>query len=409
MTFVVGAGGAGKSTVAAALAVDAHRAGRRVLLASIDGADPSDLVSDVALEVRRIDPLAVLESQYRLLTTALAMSGGHDHGGGPTLPDPEELTSLPGGEPLTALLEVVRCADSGEWDEVIVDCPGPLSWREIVATPGAVAGYVERIWPRHARVVASTGQDVRAAVLVELVDRVVAAATSVTAVLEDDRRTSAVVVARPSARSFATARELLAVTSFHGVRVDRVVAAGVIPDLGAGAPSSVLGTHPGVFWMDRAHAEHRAALEEFRGAVGDLRVDVVSAQPTEPVGSTALGAVAADLNGQPAAGHGGAALAALSPRVRHESGHGLDSVYVMDVPLPFVDTDSVAVGRVEDDVIVSAQGSRRRLRLASVLRRCVVTGAGVDDGVLSVTFAPDPALWPENLQKADAPGESGDG
>ncbi|MBY6545258.1 ArsA family ATPase [Rhodococcus sp. BP-359] len=380
-----------------------------MLLASIDGADPSDLVSDVALEVRRIDPLAVLESQYRLLTTALAMSGGHDHGGGPTLPDPEELTSLPGGEPLTALLEVVRCADSGEWDEVIVDCPGPLSWREIVATPGAVAGYVERIWPRHARVVASTGQDVRAAVLVELVDRVVAAATSVTAVLEDDRRTSAVVVARPSARSFATARELLAVTSFHGVRVDRVVAAGVIPDLGAGAPSSVLGTHPGVFWMDRAHAEHRAALEEFRGAVGDLRVDVVSAQPTEPVGSTALGAVAADLNGQPAAGHGGAALAALSPRVRHESGHGLDSVYVMDVPLPFVDTDSVAVGRVEDDVIVSAQGSRRRLRLASVLRRCVVTGAGVDDGVLSVTFAPDPALWPENLQKADAPGESGDG
>ncbi|WP_308115850.1 ArsA-related P-loop ATPase [Rhodococcus sp. BP-241] len=408
MTFVVGAGGAGKSTVAAALAVDAHRAGRRVLLASVDGADPSDLVPDVAVEVLRIDPSAVLESQYRLLTTALAMAGRHDHGAGPTLPDPEELTSLPGAEPLTALLEVVRVADSGEWDDVIVDCPGPMSWREIVATPGAVAGYVERIWPRHARVVASTGQDVRAAVLVELVDRVVAAATSVTAVLEDDGRTYAVVVSRPTARSFATARELVAVTSFHGVRVDRVVAVGVIPDLGAGAPSSVLGTHPGVFWMDRAHAEHRAALAEFRGAVGDLRVDVVSAQPTEPVGSTALGAVAADLNGQVAAGHGGA-LPALSPRVRHESGQGLDSVYVMDVPLPFVDTDSVAVGRVEDDVIVSAQGSRRRLRLASVLRRCVVTGAGVDDGVLSVTFAPDPALWPENLQKTDVPGESGDG
>src|SRR5690625_6032549 len=38
---------------------------------------------------------------------------------------------------------------------------------------------------------------------------------------------------------------------------------------------------------------------------------------------------------------------------------------------------------------------RSRLRLPSVLRRCTVTGARLDDGALSVRFAPDPAVRSE--------------
>ena len=78
----------------------------------------------------------------------------------------------------------------------------------------------------------------------------------------------------------------------------------------------------------------------------------------------------------------------------HESGTGLKSVYRWDVALPLVDPQSVDLGRVDDDLIVSAAGMRRRLRLPSVLRRCTVTGARLDDGALSVRFAPDPAVWP---------------
>ncbi|MGB3769677.1 MAG: ArsA-related P-loop ATPase [Rhodococcus sp. (in: high G+C Gram-positive bacteria)] len=414
ITFVIGVGGTGKSTVAAALALKMHRDGLRVLLLSVDGTDPSTLVADTDVPCERVDPLSVLESQYRAVASALALSGRHDHGGGPSLPDPEELTAFPGAEPLTALLEVVRRANSGDWDRIVVDCPGAASWREMLATPSSIVGYLDRIWPHHSRVVASTGQDLRVGVLVAIVDRITDAASSVASVLGDSARASAIVVTGPSSRVLASTRELLAVTSFHGMHVDRVVANAVAPDLGGSAPTSVLGAHPAVFWMDRARAEHRAALDAFAETVGELRIDVVSAQPTEPVGSVPLSVVADQVDGQVGEGYGRAGLPASAPRVKRRSGSGLDSVYVMEVPLPFVDADTVAVGRVEDDVIVSAQGSRRRLRLASVLRRCTVTGAAIDDDVLTISFTPDPALWPENLQSPitgeRAPGgESRDG
>jgi arsenite-transporting ATPase len=49
---------------------------------------------------------------------------------------------------------------------------------------------------------------------------------------------------------------------------------------------------------------------------------------------------------------------------------------------------------VEDDLIVGADGIRRRLRLAPVLRRCTVDGAELGGGLLVVRFRPDPEVWP---------------
>ena len=94
---------------------------------------------------------------------------------------------------------------------------------------------------------------------------------------------------------------------------------------------------------------------------------------------------------------GGADIAARrfdKPMVAHESGSGLESVYTMTLRLPVVDPSTVSLGRVEDDVIIGADGTRKRVRLASVLRRCVVLGAEFESGNLVVRFRPDPALWP---------------
>jgi arsenite-transporting ATPase len=49
---------------------------------------------------------------------------------------------------------------------------------------------------------------------------------------------------------------------------------------------------------------------------------------------------------------------------------------------------------VEDDLIVGADGVKRRVRLAPVLRRCTVADAELDDGYLIVRFQPDPEVWP---------------
>uniref|UniRef100_UPI003D77361B ArsA family ATPase n=1 Tax=Nocardia carnea TaxID=37328 RepID=UPI003D77361B len=91
---------------------------------------------------------------------------------------------------------------------------------------------------------------------------------------------------------------------------------------------------------------------------------------------------------------GSAAAEAAAPAVRLESGAGLHSVYALRIQLPVADPATLRLGRVEDDLIVGADGVRRRLRLAPVLRRCTVSTAELDDGYLVVRFRPDPQEWP---------------
>ncbi|WP_282956138.1 ArsA-related P-loop ATPase, partial [Rhodococcoides kroppenstedtii] len=174
----------------------------------------------------------------------------------------EELTGVPVAETVAALAEVVRLADRDDVDHVVVDGPSAGEWVDVVATPASVAGYLDRIWPQHARVVAATSGDLRAAVLVQVVDRIAETVTRIGAALGDPDRTDALVVAAPRARSVAGARDLLASTVFHGVAVSGLVIDGVQPDLGGAVPTSVLGTHPAVYWAERRRAEHLAAVRD---------------------------------------------------------------------------------------------------------------------------------------------------
>jgi len=52
------------------------------------------------------------------------------------------------------------------------------------------------------------------------------------------------------------------------------------------------------------------------------------------------------------------------------------------------------LGRVDDDLIIGAGGMRRRVRLASVLRRCIVVEAQLKGSELTVRFRPNPEVWP---------------
>ena len=405
----VGAGGTGKSTVAAAAALGLAGSGRRVLLASID---QSHSLTDVlavpasrtgeAAAVRRlrsgvdlveIDTLGVLESRYRSMAGLLSLAGRHDHGTGLSALDPEELTGVPGAQDLVGLQEVLGFATRGDWDYVLVDCPGIADWLRIAAVPSMVSDYLERVWPRHRRVSAGIGRDPRLTVLVALLERIDAGAAEVREMLADSENTSATVVATAESVVLHRTRELLAATSLLGVCVDEVIVNKVVPQLGS-APSSVLGTHPAVFWLEAQRSAQQQLLAEFVADVAPVRVRTVGTCAREPVGWVSLEEIANDVI-DPERSTGTSAHPSADPVVGLESGSGLESVYVMAVHLPLVDAGTVSVGRVEDDVIVSAGGVRRRFRLASVLRRCNVVSAEFDDDTLFIRFVPDPSVWPQ--------------
>mgnify|MGYP000931797948 CR=1 FL=1 len=60
----------------------------------------------------------------------------------------------------------------------------------------------------------------------------------------------------------------------------------------------------------------------------------------------------------------------------------------------FVKPEPIKVVRVDDDLIIGVGAMRRRVRLASVLRRCIVVDAALRDNQLTVRFRPNPEVWP---------------
>jgi arsenite-transporting ATPase len=66
----------------------------------------------------------------------------------------------------------------------------------------------------------------------------------------------------------------------------------------------------------------------------------------------------------------------------------------MRLELPQLDARALRLGRVGDDLIIGVADLRRRVRLAPVLRRCIVTDATVRGEELTVRFRPNPQVWP---------------
>ena len=77
-----------------------------------------------------------------------------------------------------------------------------------------------------------------------------------------------------------------------------------------------------------------------------------------------------------------------------QTGRGLDAVYRMRLELSQPDTGAISLGRAGDDLVISVAGVRRRIRLAPVLRRCIVIDATLRGGELTIRFRPDPEVWP---------------
>jgi arsenite-transporting ATPase len=67
----------------------------------------------------------------------------------------------------------------------------------------------------------------------------------------------------------------------------------------------------------------------------------------------------------------------------------------MRLTLPQLSPGELTLGRVDDDLIISVGGLRRRVRLASVLRRCTVLDAHLKGSELTLRFRPDPEVWPK--------------
>ncbi|WP_431941977.1 ArsA family ATPase [Nocardia grenadensis] len=428
----VGKGGVGKTTLACARAMSCARAGQRILVASLDqahslgdalgfrfahdpGAVPGIIRVVPGLEVIELDSLALLEERFGALTELLRTDPGHDHGIDLAALDPAELTGLPGVQELLMLVEIAQYVADDEWDAIVLDCPPTADMLRIVTMPETVLGYLDRVWPPHHRMMSSIGTDIRRAVLAATVQRVVTAVGEVRDLLADSDRTSARLITLAERVAVAESARVRSATALLGLRLDAVVVNKV---LAAVPPPGPEPQHPAVRWYLNRCAEQWDVISGLQRSMPEVPILVAEhtgAEPVGPVPLAALSCVVAESEMTPGSGTDGVRLdsgggvrddpgsapipgdgtASTVPAVRLESGAGLQSVYAMRIHLPVADPATLRLGRVEDDLIVGADGVRRRLRLAPVLRRCTVSTAELDNGYLVIRFRPDPQEWPK--------------
>lgn len=410
ISFFVGKGGVGKSTLASATAVRAALSGDRVLAISTDQAhslgdvlgmpiEPSGSTDPVRvfteerggdtggghLDALALDTLALLESAWRVTAPVLAAQfPGSDLKG----LAPEELSALPGIQEVLGLRTVADLANSGRWDYVVVDCASTADALRMLTLPAAFAEYVERCWPRHRRLSSTVG-DVRAAATVALVEAVGAGVESLAELLKDGERVSAHLVLTPERVVAAEAVRVLGSLALMGVPIAELIVNQVLFQDDSFEYRN-LPEHPAFDWYAARISEQQSVLEELARSIGNVEMVLTPHLAAEPIGPKALG----QLLDEARLRDGSAPPAPLRPVVDRESGSGLEAVYRMRLELPQLDPGSLSLGRAGDDLIIGVAGLRRRVRLASVLRRCIVTDAALRGSELTVRFRPNPEVWP---------------
>ena len=398
LLLLTGAGGAGTTTVAAATALRAARAGTKTLLlaprppldpaagpagalgVSVRPGDAEPLEVEPGLALLQADPHAVtarawagLEAPLRAVLGAL----------GTDPLDPEEFTAPPGAADVVALLALRDAAVAG-WDLVVADA-GPLDAAvALAALPATLTRLLERTLPLERRMLwamghgAAPGVPVPGRGAVQAVERLHAELAAAATLLASPATSARLVVtAEPAAPAQALrARTALALA---GVAVEGVVVNRLVP---AGRSS----------WLAARSAAQRRVLADVARAFAPLPVTGL-AEHAEPVlGAAALEDLASGLEApadDPAAPSPQTTAApGVAPRVERDG-----EAYLLVLALPGARAGDIGLARRGDELLLDVAGVRRAVSLPGVLRRCEVTGAVLRDGALRVSFRPDPALW----------------
>ena len=154
-----GKGGVGKTSVAAATALKASRAGKKVLVMSTDpahsladafdteiGPDPKEMAT--GLWAQEMDHTSMIEdnwSEIQGYMTTLFEWQGTD-----TLAA-EELAMLPGMDELFGLLKVRQHNQEGIYDALILDAAPTGETLKLLSLPDHMSWYVEKIFPMQRR------------------------------------------------------------------------------------------------------------------------------------------------------------------------------------------------------------------------------------------------------------------
>jgi arsenite-transporting ATPase len=402
VVLFTGKGGVGKTTTAAATAVQAARQGIKTLVMSTDAAHSLGDALGVDLATAADDPDPLVEVEPGL--SALQLNAAHSirrswrsvqdylltvlqaMGVDPVVAD--ELTELPGADEIVALLELRAQVESGPWDLVVVDCAPTAETLRLLALPEALTWHLEKLMPAQRGLLrtlrpaaeAAAGVPLPGPQVLDTLRRWQESLRDIQSVLTAET-TSVRLVLTPERVVIAESRRTLTSLRLFGVAVDQVVVNRVFPEADQDSTRAA--------WLAGWNEAQQRGLSDVRHSFEPLPIVITPYLSHEPVGVEALAALAEARTGD-------VRDVLMTSPTQGMTVQPDDGAYLLTLPLPFVTAADVDLKRREDELLVAVGDHRRVLSLPSVLRRCVVTGATVRNATLRVRFVPDEKVWPQH-------------
>jgi arsenite/tail-anchored protein-transporting ATPase len=381
-----GKGGVGKTTVAAATAVRAAKAGARTLVMSTDPAhslgDSFEVpIGNAPVQVipglwaQQIDAQDRLEENWREIQDYFVQV--MNWAGTETL-QAEELTVIPGLDEIFALIDVKNHVESGRYDVVVVDCAPTAETLRLLSLPEIMNWYIDRIFPVQRRVVRAvrpivtrtTSLPIAGDTVFAAVERLHRNLDAVKHILIDEKVSSVRLVVNPEKMVIAEARRTYTYLGLFGYRVDAVIANRIIPP-------DVTDPYFGK-WKD-IQAEHLATIHESFEPVPILEArlfdrEMVGVGLLEEMGEE----VYRDLDAT-------AVLYRDDPIRVRKRGKG----YVLGMRLPFVSRDDMDIHRRGEELYVRVGTYKRNLVLPQTLKSMSIREANFAGDRLEISFGRD--------------------
>ncbi|CUW27929.1 ArsA family ATPase [Streptomyces reticuli] len=381
--LITGPGGSGRTTIAAATALEAAREGRRTLLLSADrtdtpgtalGAATGPVPTEVTAHLTAWRPDAVARFREDLTAFQSRAANVLDLLGAARL-DAEEVTPLPGAEELSFLRALRDAALSERYDLLVVDLPPLPQALALLGLPEELRRYLRRLLPPERQAARAlrpvlgrlAGVPMPADWLYETAARWDVELAAVESVLTD-RDTAVRLVAEPGPAGADAVRAATLGLALRGLPTEALIANRALPDTADAWPAPLL-------------AQQRKALADWQESYDVRPVPHLGRDPHGPDDLAALAVPAVNPARTPVEWP-------VTDRIAE------DGVLVWHLPLPGAIRDELDLVRRGDELLLTVGPFRRIVPLPSALRRCTVAGAGLRDGELRIRFAPDPGLWP---------------
>jgi arsenite-transporting ATPase len=382
-----GKGGVGKTTCAAATALEAARRGYRTLVMS---SDPAHSLADALDQRLGPEPVAIADNLWaqevdlyysmqkywasmRDLMLSVFRWQGVDRLAA------EEMAALPGMGEASALLWLDQFYRSDDYDLIILDSAPTGETLTLLTLPQVAQWWVSKAFPFQKTAFKLGGLAVRKTTGIPLdrgyaeLDRLFGVLGEIQKVLQDPTISSTRLVMNPERMVIAEARRAYTYLQLYGYGVDGVIVNRIIPEDEAGA---VLAKYV------EAQAGYLEEIEHSFSPLPILRVPHVG---QEVFGLDLLREIGAGL--YPERDPADVFYAEQAYRMEAEG-----DAYLLSVHLPFLNEDEVTAEKFGDELVVQVRNQRRSYGLPNFLSYYQLASAALDDGWLRARFEPNPAV-----------------